>query len=447
MPALSGQLAAALCLLLCAAPGQAHLPAVYGRDFLRASDSPAEVDCKPDISLPGMEDDLAARLDQLERSEGPYAQTLAEPLADLGRYYRRSGDHNDALRVFNRALHLVRVNEGLSSPAQLALLDELAETHRSIGDLPALDQVQVQKFRVQGQGRGTDIASLEASLDFLRWQRQAHGLGLDGNNMQRVLETYLLNQRLLEQLDKEGRAGEPEYRRLVLSQLSNLYLVMGAELEETSGAAIVMSAEVHPSQSGSESYVRQRVARMQLSGLKEGERLLQGLIDAIDPGQPLAIASMRLELADWLQWNGEFGRAADEYMLVASTLVDLGESALLQQWLGEPRELPDSRVFRQFDTGVTGTATGVEVAASFTVTTRGEARDVELTLPGDGASYHDNRFSRMLAGTHFRPRFVSGEAEQARVSARSYRLLTGDTHDLAGAECIAGVDNLAGGGS
>ena len=59
------------------------------------------------------------RLDELETQQGPYAPGLTEPLADLGRSLSRSGDIVGAARAYNRALHVLRVNEGLYSDNQL----------------------------------------------------------------------------------------------------------------------------------------------------------------------------------------------------------------------------------------------------------------------------------------------------------------------------------------
>jgi len=431
--------AAVCCLLLMSLPAAGHLPAVYGRDYLLADQGQGAepADCSPlEISSPRSGEPLQQRLAELEVEAGPYAAALAEPLADLGRYHRDRGDLDEAALAFHRALHLVRVNEGLNSTTQLALLEELAETFRRQGDLVALDQVQARKFRVRRQDPDADeSATAQAALEYLSWQRQAFGSGLDGHDMQRLLEAYLLNRRLLDEWGTGGRTGEPRYRQLVFSQLANLYLIMGIDLLETGGTAIVMTGTVQPSQSTSESYVRQRIGRMQIRGLGDGKRLLQSLLDATSPEEALALASTRLALGDWLQWNGDYRAADVEYEAVVRLLQQQGELELLRSWLGEPRELPDARLFQPFDARDLQALSG-NLTASFVVSGRGVASDLEL----QGEDSRDaSRLRRMIAGTHFRPRYLTGKPEERRVELRQYRLVRELVTGAPGAGCIAGV--------
>lgn len=435
----SAMRAASVCwLLLMSLSSAAHLPAVYGRDYLLVDGKPAvqSEHCSPPAA-PGVpvEEPLLHRLDELEAESGPYSVALAEPLADLGRHYRDSGDFDEAARAFNRALHLMRVNGGLNGRGQLDLLEELAETFRQQGDLVSLDQVQTRKYRVYRQDPGADkTAGIQAALEYLSWQRQAFDSGIDGSNLQRLLETYLLNRQLLDELDSAGLAGGSDYRRLAFSQLANLYLIMGAELVDT-GGAMLMSGSLQPSQSGSESYVRQRIGRMQLGGLGEGRKLLESLIEQSTPADARARASLRLALGDWLQWNGEVRSAGREYATVVRLLQEQGETDLLQEWLGEPRELPDARLFQPFDPGLLSELSG-HFTASFVVNSKGIVRDLELT--GDD-SRGVSRLSRMVSGTHFRPRYVSGEAEESRAERRHYRLVGRSGAAAARTGCIAGL--------
>src|SRR5210317_943906 len=100
----------------------------YGQDFARVGQSWADGGPPLAAAVPNLDsgDNQGERFHQqlaaLEDSEGPYSDALAEPLTSLGRYYRASGDLEQATRMYRRALHLVRVNDGLYSERQMPVL-------------------------------------------------------------------------------------------------------------------------------------------------------------------------------------------------------------------------------------------------------------------------------------------------------------------------------------
>ena len=64
-------------------------------------------------------------IDTLEREGGVYDSQLSEVMLGLGNLYQKFGRHGDAASLFDRAYHITRVNSGLYSLDQLALLEEL----------------------------------------------------------------------------------------------------------------------------------------------------------------------------------------------------------------------------------------------------------------------------------------------------------------------------------
>ena len=101
---------------------------------------------------------------------------------------------------------------------------------------------------------------------------------------------------------------EGDRREALLSQLANLYLIMGIDLVESATATVLTSSDVEPSQSGSRIYVRQRIARIQQGGIEEGRKILEQLLPLAGPENSEAHAAVQLELGDWYQWNGEHRR-------------------------------------------------------------------------------------------------------------------------------------------
>ena len=55
----------------------------------------------------------------LENRHGAYAPGLSEQLLGLGSVYQEQGLHKEAIKIFKRAVHLSRINNGLHNAEQL----------------------------------------------------------------------------------------------------------------------------------------------------------------------------------------------------------------------------------------------------------------------------------------------------------------------------------------
>jgi tetratricopeptide (TPR) repeat protein len=66
-----------------------------------------------------------ALVSELERLGGPYADKLGEAYLELGNMLAAEGKHEEALSGFEKALHFVRINNGLNHPAQLKILESM----------------------------------------------------------------------------------------------------------------------------------------------------------------------------------------------------------------------------------------------------------------------------------------------------------------------------------
>ena len=219
---------------LVAQPAAALAPAPYGEQFVRVGGSWPDGEAAPpgavsDSIDPGAnEQSLQRELLIHEQAAGPYADALAEPLASLGRQYSLQGDYVQAQRAYQRALHIVRVNDGLYSDRQLPVLKELLNTHRAVGDVQALDDRYEYIFRLYGSGQPpyTELR-LGAAVEYLRWQREALRMGADKSDRthSRLLAMFQLNQQLLDDVAADGNVAFAAYRELGLSQLRNLYLI------------------------------------------------------------------------------------------------------------------------------------------------------------------------------------------------------------------------------
>tara|TARA_R110001599_G_scaffold33851_8_gene108937 strand:- start:13136 stop:14461 length:1326 start_codon:yes stop_codon:yes gene_type:complete len=400
-----------------AAPG-----ASYGHDFILAGKAwpdEAPVARRVDVAAVSAPESAALqrqRLDELEMQQGPYAPALTEPLADLGRSLSRSGDSVGAARAFNRALHVLRVNEGLYSDNQLPLVRELFSVHRSLGDWRALDARYDYYFRLLG-GAG-EQPDARAAAEYFRWQREALRRGLDASDHRRLVQLYETNEQLL----TAARDTLPAEQRWLLidSQLRNLYLIQAQARPDAfssrSDGPVGFGFRQEPLQELD--VYEQRLITLQRLAEGRGTELLVEFIAAQDVRDEALRARAWLALADWRQWNGAQGDALEDYRAVAAHLQATGQRARLEEWFGSPVELPDNGAFLR-DPG----EGGVLVSARYSINERGVARDVETEAYDEADKGFAMRLYRGLLRTRFRPRLEEGVPVASTDVERSYRYL------------------------
>jgi tetratricopeptide (TPR) repeat protein len=413
-----------------AQPGLAHFPGIFGRDFQRWEQGapalpPGPVSAIQPGGSPANPEQLAvsrALLEALEHRDGPYGDGLYEPLTLLGRLHRDSGDYERAARLYERALHVMRVNDGLRGPGQVPLLHELMELYRREGQMEKLDQVHDYYFRILGSGQPPLTgAGKTAALSYIDWQREARQLGIDSDNNARLLKLYATNQSLLDSALADPLLDQAWHRELVFSQLHNLYLVFGELPVEEQVVGRSTAGETVPGQVRSPEFVRQRMTNLQQTGVAKGRDLLTGYLQRWPGMAPLERAQVSLELADWYQWNERYKSAEAGYLGVISLLRESDADHLLSEWFSTAAELPASGMFRP--TLEHADESGpIVVSASFSVSPRGRVSAVEISTTDPRLRPRAMSLKGMLRDTHFRPRFlVSGERAAATVS-RDYLL-------------------------
>jgi len=413
--------AAVLLAMLLVNPTAGSPAATYGRDFVRLDRqwpdelSPVPVTKPPPLELAAALAAQRERLQLLEQEQGPYSPSLAEPLMDMGRYLQESGDPAQARLLYQRALHVLRVNEGLYSEQQMPLLRSLFVVHRRLGDWRALDGRYDYFFRLAATSGQLDA---ETAVEYFRWQREALRRQLDSSDYRRLLSLYEANEQLLAAADPAlDSAG---YWKLLTSQLHNLYLVQALVTPRimTTTRGFTSMAPVRSEPIQEMDVHEQRLVNVQRGAVSRGTALLSDFIAAEGLHDEQLRAQALLALADWHQWNGVRGGASEDYRRVIVHLQATGQEQLLHEWFGSPVELPDNGAFSR-DPG----EGGVPVSVRFTVSKAGRPRDIEATAADESQKGFAMRLYRSLLATRFRPRFADGVAVATTNIERDYRYL------------------------
>lgn len=105
----------------------------------------------PSIGQPRVDADNRAQVDaasvaqyaylveKLESDFGPFNARLGEPLIAACDMLAELGDYHEAVRVAERALHIMRINQGLYSEAQIAIVERLIEFNVAMQDWAAVN--------------------------------------------------------------------------------------------------------------------------------------------------------------------------------------------------------------------------------------------------------------------------------------------------------------------
>lgn len=141
-------------------------------------------------ALAQFEDAIAA----LESSQGPYDPGLIEVLQDFARYQRELGQHAAAAELFERALAITRISDGLQSARQIDVLPALIDAYMAAGQWELADDRAHLAFYLQKRLHAADSAEyVKALLQYGQFKQQ-----IVGNN--RLSRSALASMRDIEAL-------------------------------------------------------------------------------------------------------------------------------------------------------------------------------------------------------------------------------------------------------
>ena len=82
----------------------------------------------------------ALLVQELESDFGPFDARLTEPLLSTSDMLAERGEYQQAVSFAERALHIMRINQGLYSEAQIAIVERLIEFNVAVEDWESVDE-------------------------------------------------------------------------------------------------------------------------------------------------------------------------------------------------------------------------------------------------------------------------------------------------------------------
>lgn len=317
-----------------------------------------------------------AAVDIVERVESRLSKHLINPLRGLGNTYLDAGRPDEAIRVYDRAVHLTHVNSGPQNLAQVDLLDALAESFVRLQDLEEASEIQDLSYQLYARRFGEDSAEILPALQ--RRARWLHRLGLIG----REREVWY---QAIEVIEDEYGEDDP---RLI---------------EPLNGLA------------------RTYVYDIQQTVSNRGEWALRRALEIAEnhpESTPSLVADSLIDTGNYHTLRGEAQKARRAYRR-AWELLNENESlaAIRDRRFDRPVLIRPARApayaeeetnpivnpvyrEREFDQGV--------VVADYTVNARGRTEDIDV-IESEPPGLMDAEVKRAVRRLVYRPRYVDGE--------------------------------------
>ncbi|MEO1081405.1 MAG: hypothetical protein AAFY29_17725 [Pseudomonadota bacterium] len=398
----------------------------YGATIRRDDD--LSVMAKPFVAEPEDPPGSVAEMERLiaeaESARGPVAAELAVPLRGLAAAHMANENYGAAVEALRRGIHVVRMNDGLNSPGQVELLEQLIGAHIRRGDYTSADAQQTYLYRILSYRRGHDAPELrEATLRYADWMRGAYLGDLGRERFPRLVGLHDLYTDAIEEIEDSLGENSRELLPYLEGRAQLSYLISVYPGEQRAGVQIE-ARQMGDFDIAGEAQLR--FWRLEQHNFRYGKQALQRRVEIYnnDPqSTPAEKAEALVDLADWFQWHRQYARAINVYEEAWAVAQDDGDA---RRWLEhtfvEPLELPRATVFSP---GVIplGTINNAEVAMRFDVSRHGEAKDITIlseetreTQSGITRAYH------YLRNIRFRPKVSEGSVVRAEDIERSYRV-------------------------
>ncbi len=358
---------------------------------------------------------LRQDIDFIEQETHRYDPRLATPLTLLGDALLAKEDLPGALDAYGHALHITRVNDGLHSPSQVAIVHKEADAHFANGDYTAANQREEYAFVVQKKTHGPYAKELlPGVMRLARWY-------LKTNNVFAGRSLYQHCVKIVEANDVQDT--DPTLVTC-LRGMANTYRLerfppFFLESANTDVNAVPAAAPGIPDQ------------RVVINNFPAGERALKRVVKirraqvqaleaaelAADPAAPLSpelltakkqFGDALIELGDWelmfaksrlaMQYY-QLGQNQHADLLRAENKTDFDHPALLYFPTPSDPRPPPLRLRGEQKRGF--------VETSYTITQRGTVVGLKV-VNSEPKGLMDYRVRKSLRSARYRPAFVEG---------------------------------------
>lgn len=111
-----------------------------------------------------------ARINDTLANSNPYSAALREQYDSLGTLLQQAGEHEDAIKAFESAMHIDRVNGGLYTLDQVPIVEKMIASHDALGNVDDVNDLHGYLFYIQQKTyKEGDPRLLAAMEDWADW--------------------------------------------------------------------------------------------------------------------------------------------------------------------------------------------------------------------------------------------------------------------------------------
>lgn len=358
-----------------------------------------------------------------EGQAGVYSPALVPGLTNLGAAYFADGDYEAAIDTYRRAVHILRINEGLNTPSQLGMVEQIIEAHIALGDYVAADGQQEYMFRIRSAHMSPSDPEMVGAVEQLAdWHRAAYLGQLDKFRYPRIVDLLDLYGTMAEAVEREKGGVSRDMLPYLEGKLRTEYMLSVYPGEREEGLQIEAGQNRGSDLTDLE---KMRFMAFEKDNYRNGLKTIRtiGEILVAEGADPRERAEVQVKLGDWYQWHRRFAQAIKSYEEAWAMMEEQpGGADWLRATFSKPLELPSQVIFQPGRMPLR-LYNDAEIRARFMVSRHGQAEDIEILSPdSDENRSAVIRFLSYLRYLRFRPVLENGAVVATSGFERTYSI-------------------------
>ena len=364
-------------------------------------------------SGPGLTQSIAryeTRIAELEAAEGPHAAELVEVRQSLGLLHQQAGDHGQAIAVLRDALQAARVNQGLHSMSQVAILEAIIDSNVALDAKDELRRNYEYLFWLYQRNYGDHSAGLVSVIKKIgEWYFDLYNFSPPNTTVEPLIAADDLYAKALEILPEDG----PSQDRVdILYKVAVINHHVAEDILDPMLSHREIREAMIPHGRGSpylnDVAVRQYYANQ---SFHKGKRSLKGIIETYEKTLPAGImdyARALVFMGDWLTVQRRVWEGARQYQRALAALEEHNANpAQVDDLFGEPQPIEQLPIPGEAEPQAG--ADNYYVDALLDVPESGWPTNIRIqAVHPPGETTLIQRAERGIAATRYRPRYRNG---------------------------------------
>ena len=364
-------------------------------------------------SGPGLTQSIAryeTRIAELEAAEGPHAAELVEVRQSLGLLHQQAGDHGQAIAVLRDALQSVRINDGLHSMSQVAILEAIIDSQVALGARDDLRRNYEYLFWLYQRNYGDYSAGLVPVIKRVgQWYFDLYNFSPPNTTVEPLIAADDLYAKALKILPEDA---PPRDRADILYKVAVINHHVAEDVQDPMLSHREIREAMIPHGRGSpylnEAAVRQYFADQ---SFHKGKRSLKRIIETYEKTLPDGIMDYTRALVfmgDWLTVQRRVWEGGRQYQRAWAALEEHdADPALVDELFGEPQPIEQLPIPGEPEPQAG--ADNYYVDALLDVPESGWPHNIRIqAVHPPGETTLIPRAERGIAATRYRPRYRNG---------------------------------------